>query len=202
MTTPLHIAVRWGHRDAIRLLLESGADANKTNRFGSAPLHMYPPIDIAKLLIAHGATIDIRDHDGETPLLVNTYKFSIVKLLIDNGADVNIRSYSGRTPLHAVISNHNDDIAKLLIDNGADMKEALHLTVKKGRRTTIKLLLSKGANINELDSSGCTPLDCIKRIKDRERRDRWRRFLRHYGARSSSELEQMRKDKACRCSIS
>lgn len=202
MTTPLHIAVRWGHSDAILLLLKNGADANKTNRFGSAPLHMYPSVDIAKQLIEHGAIIDIKDRDDETPLLVNTYKFDMVKLLIDNGTDVNIRSYSGRTPLHAVISNNNNDIAKLLIDNGADMKGALHLAVKKGRRDIVKLLLSKGANINELDNSGHTPLDYIRRIKDSERCDRWYRFLRHYGACSSSELEQMHKDKACRCSIS
>lgn len=171
MTTPLHIAIRWGHNDAILLLLKNGADANKTNRFGSAPLHMYPSVDIAKQLIEHGAIIDIKDRDGETPLLVNTYKFDMVKLLIDNGTDINIRSYGGRTPLHAVISNNND-IAKLLIDNGADMKGALHLAVKREQRAIIKLLLSKGANINELDNSGHTPLDYIDRIKNRERCDR------------------------------
>ncbi|HEY1706974.1 MAG TPA: ankyrin repeat domain-containing protein [Rhizomicrobium sp.] len=64
--TPLGIAVIWGDVEAVRLLLEGGADVNARQADDMTPLH-YTAIpktggaEVAKLLLEAGASLDIVD---------------------------------------------------------------------------------------------------------------------------------------------
>ena len=87
--TPLAKAV-YGQHGAVRLLLDRGADPNvpvKRDPFGLAiPLHhasVCGMVDIARLLLEHGASIEVKNKEGETPLDVAEKKghYEIVKLL-------------------------------------------------------------------------------------------------------------------------
>ncbi|KAL4910728.1 ankyrin repeat-containing domain protein [Aspergillus multicolor] len=57
------------------------------------------------MLLDHGATVDFRDGDGLTPLMLNvgalrSYRSeAIIKALVEAGADVHARDGRGRTPL-------------------------------------------------------------------------------------------------------
>lgn len=90
--------------EAINILLDNGADINKTVVRNAAPLHFAAntpsdeSLEVLKLLIAKGADLNARDVGGSTPLFVANFAGNdeAIKLLIDAGADVNIKNYEGK----------------------------------------------------------------------------------------------------------
>lgn len=69
--TPLMYAAREGHLEAVRLLLEAGADVNAVDMNGIAPLLLAISnnrIDVARFLIERGADIQAVDWYGRTPV--------------------------------------------------------------------------------------------------------------------------------------
>ena len=67
---PLRMAVKNGHLEAARLLLENGANAN-TRYFFGCEINLIPPQDkdFLELLLMYGARPDSRDRTGVTPLM-------------------------------------------------------------------------------------------------------------------------------------
>jgi cytochrome c len=90
--TPLQIAARRGHFDVVTSLLQSGAETNAVGgEFGYSPLHEVAEtgnVDIGKLLIAHGADVNIRNKRFEPPihLAVLKNKTAFADLMRDAGA--------------------------------------------------------------------------------------------------------------------
>jgi uncharacterized protein len=68
--TPFLFAVKWSHFAAAKALLEAGADVNFQDRLGKTALHCMlkkrsDPKDV-RMLLEHGARLDLEDHDGMT----------------------------------------------------------------------------------------------------------------------------------------
>ena len=89
--TPLFIAAYCGNVDAIKTLIECGADVNEKNYEGKTGLMLaisYYKIDAAKYLIANGADLNIRDNNEQTALAIAVSKKlgEITDLLKRNGA--------------------------------------------------------------------------------------------------------------------
>jgi len=80
--------------------------------------------EIVKLLLDHGANIEAKNEEGNTTLgfAASMYKDDpqIIKMLLDYGADINARNNEGATPLINAVKNHNFKSAIFLIDKGAD----------------------------------------------------------------------------------
>jgi uncharacterized protein len=93
---PLGLAAFFKHADAVRLLLERGADANQESR--------HAQIVVRPL---HSAAAD----GGST---------EVAQLLLDAGADVNAKQPGGFTPLHAAAQVGNEELVALLLERGAD----------------------------------------------------------------------------------
>lgn len=73
-------------------------------------------------LLQANADMDIRDRDGNTPLLLaalSSYAEG-VRVLIAVGAKVDLKNNAGETPLIKAVQARNADTVKLLIDAGAD----------------------------------------------------------------------------------
>ena len=90
----LHIACKNGHTDAVRLLLDGGAEVDRANKDGSTPLIIAcfnGHVDAARLLLERGAEVDRARKDGATPLgMAWRYEHGDVEeLLLANGARVN-----------------------------------------------------------------------------------------------------------------
>lgn len=92
--TALMMAALKGHTGWCRRLIEHGA---KVNREGWSPLHYAatgPQSATVALLLDHGAAIDARAPNGNTPLMMATMFGSedSVKLLLARGADPRLRN--------------------------------------------------------------------------------------------------------------
>jgi ankyrin repeat protein len=87
--TPLYSAVI-GRRalDIPRRLLEHGADPNLCSNSHSSPLHKASSrgwLEVARLLLSHGAKVDAKDRGGRTPFQLAA-SIEITKLLLEHGA--------------------------------------------------------------------------------------------------------------------
>jgi cytohesin len=129
-STALCLAIRRGHADVVEALISSGADVNAENRgsdiLGQAPLHTAARLDdleIARILIAHGADIGTWDPSHGTALHIAAYSgsTSVVEMLLSHGADPNARTEDGRTALDFAKEAGFRDIIRLL---GGDVTKA------------------------------------------------------------------------------
>lgn len=125
--TPLHLAIRSGHVDAVRILLEAGADANESTAdeyMGPEAEYDYPlhiacrkgRVDIAKALLEHDADVNVQDWYGATPLYraVRSGNEELVQLLLTAGADKEISTHDGTTPLEFAHERRDNGIISLL----------------------------------------------------------------------------------------
>lgn len=65
--TPLHVACFDGAREAVSLLLDSGADINVQNDHGYTPLHCARTPEMTELLLSRGADTIVKNRYGRTP---------------------------------------------------------------------------------------------------------------------------------------
>ncbi len=129
-STPLMYAALYGDANAVRLLLDKGADPNVRNEAGASAL-MWAVDDLEKtrLLLQRGADVKARSEDGRTALSIAASwsgSLAVVRLLLDAGADPS-KSPGPRGPsalLSAAADLGDEALVRLLIERGADVKSA------------------------------------------------------------------------------
>ena len=81
--------------------------------------------DLARVkeLVESGADVNVKNRDGETALMIATFKkhLDIVKYLVEKGADMNVQDINKETALMFAISKNHIDIVKYLVEKGADV---------------------------------------------------------------------------------
>lgn len=186
--TPLHSAVSLGDYAGVKRLVEKHPDwiGEKDNR-GKTPLHYASKLEIAKLLVEHGAKNQINAVDmyGDTPLrfAVTCGDTAMVDYLVSQGADVNFFSgltldrlqkihsivgcYAPMTPpiIHTAILNHDLDMVKCLVRHHAridvvdsNYNSSIHFAIRCGDMEILKYLVENGGNVNVQNGSCETPL--------------------------------------------
>ena len=104
----LHEAAMVGDIQAVRRLIESGADLNEQEASGgSSPLitaATFGHTGVARELIEAGAELNHQNNDGSTPLITAAFfcRTEIVEALLIAGADKSIRNNAGSTALEVV----------------------------------------------------------------------------------------------------
>lgn len=124
--TALGLAAFFKRPDAVRALLDAGADphlASRPARF--TPLHSAvaddtgaAAKDIVRLLLAAGADPNAQSATGGTPLHTAAFTgdITIVRLLLAAGGDANVKNDRGLTPLDVARDRNNSEAAALLHD--------------------------------------------------------------------------------------
>ena len=125
-TTPLMYAAAAGSTEAMKLLLDRGANPNAKNAFGATALMWASgDIDKVRLLLSKGANVNARSDFGRTPLMLAALhdgSFEIAKLLIDKGADVSACDKTKFCVLEAAAQGNDTSTVRLILARGGDVK--------------------------------------------------------------------------------
>jgi ankyrin repeat protein len=158
--TPLMISAIAGSPASMKLLIERGADVNAKNAFDSTAL-MWSVTDFEKvrLLVEHGANVNATSKQGNTPLLLaarSDRSAPIVKYLISKGANPKwVIPGANINMMFAAADGGDLETVRTIMDAGVDVNTAMVLgvtplmnAVNSGNASVVRLLLSKGANVN------------------------------------------------------
>lgn len=124
-------------------------------------------LEMCRLLLDSGAGINIRHHgdmgNSQTPLMFASADGSldIVKLLVERGCEVLLFDENGRTAVTHAVRHGRTNVLDFLCSHIAklDIEISLADAVTNLQEKRVSELLKKGANPNEVDRFGLTPLN-------------------------------------------
>ncbi|XP_033843508.1 BRCA1-associated RING domain protein 1 isoform X1 [Periophthalmus magnuspinnatus] len=107
--TPLHIAAIKGDAEAVKELLEQGADPNLKDNAGWTPLHEacnLGHLTVVEILVSRGALLNTPGYKNDSPLhdAVRNGHAAIAKLLLQVGASTNVLNLYGKRPADYAVS--------------------------------------------------------------------------------------------------
>jgi len=163
--------------EMVRLLIAAGADVNAVAFQGATPLSATRGEDeLVRLLLEAGAFIPPH-RPGDTPLLVQAMGYGRLRpsqeagilRLIAAGADVNAAYGNRDTPLKRACTLGSARVVAALLEMGArrvgagrdtqgDPPPELHCAARAGEPRIVRMLLHDGAELEEVDYAGRTPL--------------------------------------------
>jgi ankyrin repeat protein len=149
-------AVNTDNADGVARALSQGFDPNALDEHGQPALILALQLEspkVAKVLMdAKGVQIDVRNHAGETPLMMAALKAEVdaTTALVAHGAAVN---KDGWSPLHYAATGGSAVIVKLLLSKGAALEARspngttpLMMAARYGNEEAVDALLAAGAD--------------------------------------------------------
>lgn len=118
-TTLLNFAIRAGNINAVKILIDHGANLDLESRGKTPLINAVTKRDLMllHLLIKNGADLDATVKKGNTALIyaVKSGKMDFVRMLVENGADVEYENENGLTALDFANMANYPEIAKYLV---------------------------------------------------------------------------------------
>lgn len=125
----LQDAAMRGDPEAVKRLIDEGADVNQADPQGVTALHYAAfggHVEIVELLLDRGADANaVVPGQNVTALhaAANTGSLPVVELLLAHGGDVTLEDSDGSTPLFHAADRCHTPIVKLLLEHGAQVDE-------------------------------------------------------------------------------
>jgi ankyrin repeat protein len=153
---PIHFCTIANDIDALRALLEYGADGNLFLPSHGTALHQAAQcsLDAVEILVFYMADVEVRDVQFNTPLhlAAKAGKTDVVKFLVEEWPEgMRATNCFHATPLHLAAEAGRTDVVDFLVEQWPKgMKQGdfrrntpLHLAAKAGKTDVVKLLVEK-----------------------------------------------------------
>lgn len=171
----LHCAVCQNKKDLVKSFLAQGVDINSTNENGETPLHVASFsgfTDMVKYLLKNNADMTITCLRGNTALFsaLKHHKYETAKVLLRHGSDSIIdltlaKIHWKYAQLCESIIKGDSDAVKRRLEKAKDVnfpgvkKETpLFWAVFANRPALVKMLIDKGADVNQRNFLNCKPV--------------------------------------------
>ena len=162
--TPLLVACSRSNFEAVKFLLDNGADIHAKHKKGATAMYYVCGsgsdssihTEVVYRLLESGAPPGEKDKNGQTPLhyACRVSNHVTVEALTRFGADVNAIDYRGHSPLYELCDFASQPylVAKILLQNGAGVNHSeVTLAFRRGLVSILHKLVKEIAKRNGLD---------------------------------------------------
>lgn len=116
----LWVACTNGDIGRLQELLSQSMTINQQDEYGFSPLHAavsYSQVELLRYVLEQGGDVNIRDAEGDTPLLVCESP-EVFEILVAAGADPNAVNSDGEGILQKVVEDENEEMVLYLVEKG------------------------------------------------------------------------------------
>lgn len=174
--TVVHEAAESGSSSIVKYLVETyGFDVNEKQSWEETSLHRVARGEeesLAKISLGSDGLLMLSEDKFSW---MYTHKLRerlrVVEFLLEKGVEKNLQNEMGNTALYNAVYKGNCQIAMYLIDKGADITicdrdSVLHQASRNFDKKLVKYLVERGADVNERNIDGSTPLSCAVNTYD------------------------------------